>query len=160
MRVHAVRLTPGADLQQELQRLTQSLELRAGCILTCVGSLSQVRLRMPGAIGEEEVFRTWTEPMEIVSLTGTLCPDGLHLHIALARQDGACIGGHLASGCLVNTTAELVIGELEGVAFTRPVDPATGYDELEVRVGAKCDKDLEPSGDADVRWKPSGHREE
>ena len=132
MRVHAVRLTPGADLQQELQRLTQSLALRAGCILTCVGSLSQACLRMPGAVGEAEVFRTWTEPMEILSLTGTLCPDGQHIHIALARRDGACIGGHLASGCLVNTTAELAIGELEGVAFSRPVDAETGYDELRV----------------------------
>ena len=132
MRVHAVRLTPGADLQQELQRLTQSLALHAGVILTCVGSLSHARLRMPGAIGEAEVFRIWTEPMEILSLTGTLCPEGQHVHIGLARRDGASIGGHLADGCIVNTTAEVVIGELAGVAFSRPVDPATGYDELSV----------------------------
>jgi len=133
MRTFAHRLTPGADLLDELQRLTGAHALRAGLILTCVGSLSRARLRMPGAMGEEEVFRTWDAPMEIVSLTGTLCPDGLHLHISLALGDGQCIGGHLASGCLVNTTAELVIGELEDVEFSRPLDPATGYDELSVR---------------------------
>ena len=71
--------------------------------------------------------------MEIVSLTGTLCPDGAHLHIALSRRDGSCIGGHLVQGCLVNTTAELVIGELPDVAFHRPPDPATGYNELSVQ---------------------------
>ena len=133
MRTLALRLTPGADLLEELQRLTDAHALRAGLILTCVGSLSGARLRMPGLAGEADVFKAWDEPMEIVSLTGTLCPDGLHLHISLARRDGQCIGGHLVRGCTVNTTAELVIGELEDVEFIRPLDPATGYDELSVQ---------------------------
>jgi len=133
MRTHAVRLSPGTDLLAELQGLTDAHALRAGLILTCVGSLSRARLRAPGAMGEEDVFLTCDEPMEIVSLTGTLCPDGLHVHISLARRDGSCVGGHLVSGCVVNTTAELVIGELEDIKFTRPLDPATGYDELSVR---------------------------
>jgi predicted DNA-binding protein with PD1-like motif len=132
MHVHAFRLTPGTDLEEALERLASELELRAGCILTCVGSLSDARLRMPGAIGEPEVFQTFDEPMEIVSLTGTLCPDGLHVHISLSRRDGSCVGGHLARGCIVNTTAELVIGELAQLEFRRPLDPATGYDELSV----------------------------
>lgn len=143
MRVHAVRLTPGTDLKAALERLTRAHALRAGCILSCAGSLSRAHLRMPGAAGEAEVFRTFEEPMEIVSLTGTLCPDGLHVHISLARHDGACIGGHLVPGCIVNTTAELVIGELLDVEFHRPLDPATGYGELEVQARPP---DGEPSG--------------
>ena len=87
---------------------------------------------MPGAKGEEEAFKTFVEPMEIVSLTGTLGLDGLHVHLSLARRDGACVGGHLVEGCIVNTTAELVIGELTEVEFQRTVDPATGYRELSV----------------------------
>jgi hypothetical protein len=133
MRVHAVRLTPGTDLKEALARLTREHDLRAGCILTCVGSLSRARLRAPGAAGEEEVFLSFEEPMEIVSLTGTLCPDGLHVHISLSRRDGQCIGGHLVRGCIVNTTAELVVGELEQLEFRRPLDPETGYDELSVQ---------------------------
>ena len=132
MRAHAFRLTPGTDLRAELTRLTEAHALRAGCILSCVGSLSHARLRMPGAIGDAEVFTTWGEPMEIVSLTGTLCSDGLHVHISLSRRDGSCIGGHLAEGCVVNTTAELVIGELPQIAFHRAPDSATGYNELSV----------------------------
>jgi hypothetical protein len=133
MRVHAVRLRPGTDLKEALARLTQEHDLRAGCILTCVGSLSRARLRMPGATGEEEVFLSFEEPMEIASLTGTLCPDGLHVHISLSRRDGQCVGGHLVRGCSVNTTAELVVGELEALEFRRPLDPETGYDELSVQ---------------------------
>jgi predicted DNA-binding protein with PD1-like motif len=133
MRAHAFRLTPGTDLRAELERLTEMQALRAACILTCVGSLSRARLRMPGARGEAEVFQTFEETMEIVSLTGTLGPDGLHVHISLSRADGACIGGHLVQGCIVHTTAELVIGELPDVAFRRLPDAATGYDELSVQ---------------------------
>ncbi|HSZ50630.1 MAG TPA: PPC domain-containing DNA-binding protein [Caulobacteraceae bacterium] len=133
MRVHAIRLTPGTDLKEALARLTKEHALRAGCILSCVGSLSRARLRMPGAFGEAEVFRSFDEPMEVVSLTGTLSLDGLHLHISLARADGACVGGHLVGGCIVNTTAELVIGELDEVEFRRLPDPATGYRELSVQ---------------------------
>jgi hypothetical protein len=42
------------------------------------------------------------------------------------------IGGHRAKGCIVNTTAELVIGGLAQVEFRRARDPATGYKELDV----------------------------
>src|ERR1700742_3608833 len=117
MRTLAFRLMPGTDLKAELERLVEAHALRAGCILSCVGSLSSTRLRMPGAIGEDEAFATFAEPMEIVSLTGTLSSDGLHVHISLSRRDGACIGGHLVRGCIVNTTAELVIGDLPHVEF-------------------------------------------
>ena len=130
MLAHAFRLPPGADLKAEIERFAREHAVRAGCILTCVGSLSHARLRMPGAAGDPEVFRTFAESMEIVSLTGTLSPDGPHLHISLSRPDGACIGGHLVHGCIVNTTAELVIGELPDLEFRRLPDPATGYAEL------------------------------
>jgi len=133
MRVHAFRLTPRADLREELERFTTLHALRAGFILSCVGSLSAARLRTPGAQGEAAVFHSYAEPMEIVSLVGTLSPDGVHLHISLARRDGACVGGRLVAGCVVNTTAELVIGEVEALEFRRSPDPATGYAELTVQ---------------------------
>ncbi|HWA60634.1 MAG TPA: PPC domain-containing DNA-binding protein [Caulobacteraceae bacterium] len=132
MRTLAVRLTPGTDLKSALERLTEERGLRAGCVLSCVGSLASARLRMPGAAGEADDIRSFDEPTEIVSLGGTMGPDGLHLHIALSRADGAVVGGHLVGGCIVRTTAELVIGELSDVEFRRLPDPATGYAELAV----------------------------
>ena len=44
MRAFAFRLTPGTDLRAELERLTRDHALRAGCILSCVGSLSRAHL--------------------------------------------------------------------------------------------------------------------
>jgi predicted DNA-binding protein with PD1-like motif len=69
---------------------------------------------------------------EILSLSGTLSPDGAHLHIALADSRGAVIGGHLCAGSLVRTTAELVVGLLPEWRFSRELDAVTGYAELRI----------------------------
>jgi predicted DNA-binding protein with PD1-like motif len=133
MHTLAVRLPPGTDLRDALKQLTTEHAFSAACIVTCVGSLAQARLRMPGTNGEEEIVRSYDEPMEIISLAGTLSPDGSHLHLSLSRRDGGCIGGHLMPGCLVRTTAELVIGVLDDLEFRRMPDETTGYHELVVR---------------------------
>ena len=129
MRTIALRLGPGADLRGELLGLADREGVRAGWVLTCVGSLSRVRLRL--ASGAEH--RTWQGPFEIVALTGTLSPDGGHLHLAVADHQGRTVCGHLAEGCVVRTTAEVVLGADDRLVFAREHDPATGYDELVVR---------------------------
>jgi uncharacterized protein len=129
MRTIALRLCPGADLKAELLALAARERIRAGWMLTCVGSLSRVRLRLAG--GTEHA--TWQGPFEIVALTGTLSQDGGHLHLAVADQQGRTIGGHLAEGCTVRTTAEVIVAADDRLLFAREHDPATGYDELVVR---------------------------
>ena len=79
------------------------------------------------------------EPMEIVSCMGTVSANGSHLHISLSREDLSTIGGHLVEGCLVNTTAEIVLMELP-YRFTREFDPETGYDELVITPPQTADK--------------------
>ncbi len=128
MKTFALRLHPGQDLKQCLVAFSREHDLRAGFILTCVGSLSKAGLRL--AAHPETTY--YEDKFEIVSLTGTLCPDGVHLHISVSDGQGGTLGGHLQDGNIVRTTAELVIGELAGVAFSRPLDPETGYDELVV----------------------------
>jgi predicted DNA-binding protein with PD1-like motif len=128
MKTYALRLHPGQDLKQCLVAFSQEQGLRAGFILTCVGSLTQAALRL-AARPETTLYQ---DSFEIVSLTGTLCRDGVHLLISVSDGRGQTLGGHLQDGNLVRTTAELVIGELSGLAFSRPLDPETGYDELVV----------------------------
>ena len=129
MRTIALRLRPGADLKAELLALAARERIRAGWMLTCVGSLSRVRLRLAGGTKHA----TWQGPFEIVALTGTLSQDGGHLHLAVADQQGRTIGGHLAEGCTVRTTAEVVVAADDRLLFAREHDPATGYEELVVR---------------------------
>lgn len=123
-----IRLRPGEDLRQALQSWFLALDGEAGFVAACVGSLTEASLRLAGH-NETSHFKG---PFEIVSLSGTLSRDGPHLHIALADAEGRVIGGHLLPGCRVYTTAEIVLGDLAGLAFSRPVDPETGYAELEI----------------------------
>jgi hypothetical protein len=123
---HALRLLPGEDLRRALERHAARRGLRAGFVLTAVGSLACACLRLAGAQHGARL----AGPFEIVSLVGTLARDGAHLHAALAGADGAVIGGHLLHGCEILTTAEVVLGELPGTAFARRPDARTGYREL------------------------------
>lgn len=128
MKTYALRLHPGQDPQLELVRFAQDHSLQAGFILTCVGSLRRAALRL----ANQPNTTFYQGKFEIVSLVGTLSPDGPHLHISLSDSHGNTIGGHLQDGSEIYTTAEIVIGELENLRFQRPVDPETGYDELMV----------------------------
>ena len=67
-----------------------------------------------------------------MALSGTLARDGPHLHLAVADAEGAMRGGHLLHGCPVRTTAEIVLGLLDGASFGRERDPARGWNELVV----------------------------
>jgi uncharacterized protein len=129
MAVRAFRLGPGADLKKELSRMARENDLRAGVVLTCVGSLTRAVIRLadhPGAT-------TFDGRHEIVSLVGTLAAESDHLHIAVSDSTGRTIGGHLMEGSLVYTTAEIAVGELTGLTFSREVDPKTTYRELAIR---------------------------
>lgn len=128
MQTLALRLTPGRDLKLSLDDLVIQHGLDAACILTCVGSLTQANLRLAGRSHPT----LYQGRFEIVSLVGTLSRHGLHLHMAIADDQGQVIGGHVMPGCLVYTTAELVIGVLEGVTFWREQDAETGFRELRV----------------------------
>ena len=128
MKVVPLRLAPGDDLRQTLETWMGEQQEQAGCVISAVGSLSVAQLRFAGAAEDTTIHCE----LEILSLAGTLSPDGAHLHIAVADSRGAVIGGHLCTGSLVRTTAELVVGLLPEWHFWRELDPATGYPELRI----------------------------
>lgn len=129
MNVLALRLSPGQDLRKEIETFAEVNNLQAGFIITCAGSLTKAAIRP----ANQQIPLVREGHFEIVSLTGTLSPDGPHLHIALSDSTGYTFGGHLLDGNLVYTTAEIVIGEATGLRFSRETDPATGFKELAVK---------------------------
>jgi predicted DNA-binding protein with PD1-like motif len=133
MQVVPVRLRPGDDLRSALEAWMAQQEEKAGCVISAVGSLSVAQLRLAGATEATLIHGN----LEILSLCGTLSPDGAHLHIAVADSGGAVIGGHLCTGSLVRTTAELVVGLLPEWQFSRELDPVTGYAELRISPQAR-----------------------
>lgn len=128
MKVFALRLKPNMDLKKSLINFVSSNNIHSGYILTCVGSLSQVKIRF----ADQSNSKIFNQKFEIVSLVGTLSISGIHLHIALADKEGKTIGGHLDEGCIIYTTAEIVIGESEEFTFVRDIDEQTGFKELKI----------------------------
>ena len=126
---YTFRLLPGQDLKAEIERIVREEGITAGCILSIVGSLSQTTLRLADGI----TIKVWEEKFEIVSGTGTLSTDGCHIHVAVADQEGKVIGGHLKEGCIINTTAEIVLLTFGDVRYFREDDSQTGFKELVVK---------------------------
>jgi predicted DNA-binding protein with PD1-like motif len=129
MKIFPIRLKPEQDLKVSLKSFVEQNNIQSGFILTAVGSLRQASLRFANQ-DETQVFE---ERFEIVSLVGTLSTYGLHLHISLSDKNGKTIGGHLVDGCIIYTTAEIVVGTTEDFTFLRTVDAMTGYKELEIQ---------------------------
>ena len=128
VRAYAFRLTPGHDLKQRLLAFAKAEGLRAAAVVTAVGSLTTVRLRL----ANQQQATVRHGHFEIVALVGTATGTAGHLHLAVADETGAMFGGHLLDGCTVYTTAEIVLAELTGANFTRELDPTFGYNELVV----------------------------
>jgi predicted DNA-binding protein with PD1-like motif len=123
-----LRLYPGDDLRQALDAALRSKDAGAGYVLAGIGSLSAARLRFAGCERPELI----SGDLEILTLAGTLSGDGAHLHMSVADAAGKVRGGHVAPGCIVRTTAELLLAWLPEWRFSRSLDPATGYPELHI----------------------------
>lgn len=126
---HCFRLKRGDDLYESIRRYVEDHHIAAGAVLSAVGCVYRGEVRDASGV----TVRSGEEDVEIVSLMGTVSEYGCHLHVSFAREDLSAFGGHLRPGCLVNTTAEIVLQELEGFSFTREPDFDTGYDELVIR---------------------------
>jgi predicted DNA-binding protein with PD1-like motif len=125
-KIHVFRLSPHQDLKISIMDFARLHSIKAGIILTCVGSVEQYNIRFAN-----EINGTIAKgPFEIISLTGTFSDNAAHLHISVSDRTGKTTGGHLLNENLVYTTAEIAVAELTEVVFNRVHDPASGYPEL------------------------------
>ncbi len=133
MNVLVMRLEPGDDVRAKLEAAFSSLSkehgIAAACIVSAVGSLSEAVLRF----ADKPSGTSINGPLELLMMSGTLSANGAHLHGSVADAEGAVKGGHIMPGCIVRTTAEVVIALLPGWEFRRELDAATGFNELSAR---------------------------
>jgi predicted DNA-binding protein with PD1-like motif len=107
--LHLVRLEKGEELLHALTAYSRD----HGCgSFTAIGASSRATLSFFDPLTKQYHPTTFTEDMEIVSLTGNIAHgDGeiiVHAHAALGRRDLNVIGGHVQ---------ELVIGPTCEVSF-------------------------------------------
>jgi uncharacterized protein len=127
--VRPIRLHPGDDLRRALEAAVVAHGATAAFVLSGIGSLRPALIRLAGA---EETMRVDGDT-ELLTLSGTIAAAGSHLHLSVADAQGRVIGGHAGYGCIVRTTAEVLLGVLPEWQFSREVDAATGWAELAIR---------------------------
>ncbi|WP_306391703.1 PPC domain-containing DNA-binding protein [Telluria beijingensis] len=128
MQALPVRLHPQQDLRSALDAILRDAGLGAAFVVQGIGSLGVARIRLAGMSDALEL----RGDLEILTLAGSLSPDGSHLHISVADAQGRVIGGHVAPGCIVRTTAEILLALLPGFRFAREPDAASGWNELAI----------------------------
>ncbi len=138
--MHAVplRLAPGSDLRRTLEDFARE-RAASGFVMGVVGDLSRAAFQCPGQDGPTLM----DGDLEIITLNGTLTPEGVHLHLSLS--DGACQvwGGHLEHGTLVRKGADVLLGlfATAAEADAAPSAPtARAHRErlVEIAVGPRC----------------------
>ena len=96
------RFEAGESLIDALESLAQSEGIREAMITSCIGSLSQLKLRNLCGYDDgvaEFQRQVIDETLELVSAEGYVqpLPDGgirVHIHVAAARPSGEMVGGH------------------------------------------------------------------
>ena len=124
-----LRLPPGSDLRRELEQAATQIDGGSGFVVSGIGSLSEGRLRFAGA----QVECVVAGPLEVLSVSGSITPDGAHLHMTIADQTGRVYGGHVCYGNTVHTTAEILVAPVAEWDLSRDADETTGYRELVIR---------------------------
>ena len=124
-----LRLNPGDDLRGAVEAALREAGAGAGYVLQGIGSLSVAQVRYAGLAQPTELLGD----LEILTLAGSVAPDGAHLHAMLSDARGRVFGGHVGRGCIVRTTAELLLVLLPAHRFAREHDVRTGFAELAIR---------------------------
>ena len=139
-RVHVLRLGPGEDVLNSLWRYARVTNLQAASVVSVVGSLTDTNIRY----ANQENGTVLHGHFEIVSVVGNIDKQkenepnyegNGHVHISISDEQGVTIGGHMLSGNIVYTTAEVTILEAVEGRFERRLDDGpkgSGYLELEI----------------------------
>jgi predicted DNA-binding protein with PD1-like motif/glutaredoxin len=132
-----LHLGPGSDLRASLEQVAIEAGA-AGFVLGVVGDLSQAVFQCPG-LEEPTVLQGH---LEIITLQGTVAPQGVHLHLSLSDGDCQVWGGHLEHGSQVLRGADLLVGFLPAAtapqevpaAAAAPAAPAAPPDQPRVEI--------------------------
>lgn len=125
-----LHLEAGSDVRQSLEALAREQGAR-GYVLSVVGNLSAAVFQCPGKPAPTRL----RGELEIITLSGTLSPDGVHLHLSFSDGDCRVWGGHLEPGTLVLRGADLLVGFLP---VESPVSPSPAPD-MRRRLNADAD---------------------
>ena len=133
MRAVPLHLEAGSDVRRSLEQL--ALEHNSGgFVLSVVGNLSQAAFACPG----KSAPTVLAGELEIITLQGTISPDGVHLHLSFSDANCQVWGGHLEHGTLVLRGADLLVGLLSAGSSAAPIASASSEPRVEIAGRPDC----------------------
>jgi len=133
------RLRPGTDLIEGIIALVEEYDVRAGVIISCVGSLGKATFLLPVPDPSSKVGAVYGNPIEIVGPLAFLSGGGLisrdkdgevliHFHGLVSDVNRKVYGGHFkCGGNPVLATMEVLIAELQDLELVRRYDEEVGF---------------------------------
>ena len=131
-KVHTLRLDAGDYLLESIEQFIKDEDIKNAVVVSGIGTLDYCVLHMVMTTGYPAVehFERWEDkPLELSSLSGVIADGHPHLHTVVSDHKVA-FSGHVEPGCRILYLGEVVIAEIEGVAFKR-VRSEKGINELQ-----------------------------
>jgi predicted DNA-binding protein with PD1-like motif len=119
-RIHILRVDPGEDVLESVQRFLKKANIRQAVVLGGYGTLAAYHLHWVthNRIPTDNTFGQGKGGIEILSMNGLVVNGEPHIHVTLSTPDGA-FGGHLEPGCTAYVLCEVFFAEVEGVTLSR-----------------------------------------
>ena len=123
-----IHFKPGEKFLEGLKEVIEKENIRAGVILSGIGSFSTCHIRQtncgtpPNLETRCQDYYKFDGSVELSSVQGLIADGEPHLHVTVSEHYKT-IGGHLEEGCIVLTLAEVVILKANELPVTRVVRP-------------------------------------
>ncbi len=133
--VFCVYMERGDDFHECIERAAEQKDVRAGVILSGIGTFDVARIHHIVHTGfpAEDKFITIEGPVELCSVDGIIADGVPHMHCTMALRGQELFSGHLEPGCRVLYLAEVAIARLKGAELVRAEHPEHGTPRLQLR---------------------------
>ena len=111
-RMILIRVDPGEDLLDGLQRAADEHNVQNGIFVSGAGSIRRYHFHVVSStdLPPENAFVKGDGAFDIVAITGCVLGGRVHAHITFT-DDSSTLGGHLEPGCEVLTFAMVALAE-------------------------------------------------
>lgn len=111
-RMILIRVDPGEDLLEALQRAVTDHGVQNGIFVSGAGSIRRYHFHVVSStdLPPENAFVKGDGAFDIVAITGAVLGGRVHAHITFS-DDTSTLGGHLEPGCEILTFAMVALAE-------------------------------------------------
>ncbi|MGM0510916.1 MAG: PPC domain-containing DNA-binding protein [Thermoplasmatota archaeon] len=122
----------GCDLFESLRTLLKEVDREGAIVVAGIGMLKDFKLGYYDSIKDEYQWKEYPEPMELVSIEGSIADDGsIHIHAVVSGEDHIANSGHLKGGDIFNVV-EVTLNVFDDIDIKRKLDEDRGSELLSV----------------------------